>query len=100
LFIGTNDGSQTFICLMGADEYCRLISQAVAATTSCVDYGFRNSSCSLAVFAAIRRASSRVKGYVLVAPEFRYIEVVFTTDARGKIHRQFVAALLDIHVVG
>jgi hypothetical protein len=33
-------------------------------------------------------------------PEFRYIEVVFTTDARGKIHRQFVAALLDIHVVG
>jgi len=37
---------------------------------------------------------------VLVGPEFRYIEVVFTTDARGKIHRQFFAALLDIHVVG
>jgi hypothetical protein len=31
LFIGTNNGSQTFICFMGADEYCRLISRAVAA---------------------------------------------------------------------
>jgi hypothetical protein len=31
LFIGTNNGSQTFICLMGADEYYRLISRAVAA---------------------------------------------------------------------
>jgi hypothetical protein len=55
---------------------------------------------SLAIFAAFRRASSRAKGCVLVAPEFRYIEVVFTTDARGKIHRQFFATLLDIHVVG
>ena len=33
-----NNGSQTFICLMGADEYFRLISQAVAATTSCANY--------------------------------------------------------------
>jgi hypothetical protein len=31
LFIGTNNGSQTFICLMDADEYYRLISRAVAA---------------------------------------------------------------------
>jgi hypothetical protein len=31
LFIGTNNGSQTFICLMGAEEYYRLISRAVAA---------------------------------------------------------------------
>jgi hypothetical protein len=31
LFIGTNNGSQTFICLMGADGYYRLISRAVAA---------------------------------------------------------------------
>jgi hypothetical protein len=63
-------------------------------------YSFRNKIGSFAIFAAIRRASSRVRGCVLVAPEFRYIEVVFTTDARGKIHRQFFAALLDIHVVG
>jgi hypothetical protein len=31
LFIGTNNSFQTFICLMGADEYYRLISRAVAA---------------------------------------------------------------------
>ena len=31
MFIGTNNGSQMFICLMGADEYSRLISRAVAA---------------------------------------------------------------------
>jgi hypothetical protein len=45
---------------VGADEYYRLISQAVAATTSCADYGFRNNSGSLAIFAAIRRTSSFV----------------------------------------
>jgi hypothetical protein len=37
---------------------------------------------------------------LLVAPEFYYIEVVFTADARGKIHRQFFAPLLDLHVIG
>jgi hypothetical protein len=36
---------------------------------------------------------------LLIAPEFYYIEVVFTADARGKIHRQFFAALLDLHVI-
>jgi hypothetical protein len=36
----------------------------------------------------------------LVTPDFHYIEVVFTADARGKIHRQFLAALPDGHVIG
>ena len=31
MFLGTNNDSQTFICLMAADEYYRLISRAVAA---------------------------------------------------------------------
>ncbi|MFZ0149266.1 MAG: hypothetical protein WBG18_18775 [Xanthobacteraceae bacterium] len=31
MFLGTINGSQPFICLMGADEYYRLISRAVAA---------------------------------------------------------------------
>ena len=31
MFIGTNNGSQTFICFIGADKYYRLISRAVAA---------------------------------------------------------------------
>jgi hypothetical protein len=37
---------------------------------------------------------------VPVSSEFRHIEVVFTTDAPEKIHRQVLAALLDIHVGG
>jgi len=48
---------------MGADEYYRLISQAVAAATSCADYGFRNSSGTLAICAAIRRAFSLVSSF-------------------------------------
>ena len=31
MFIETNNGSQTFICFIGADKYYRLISRAVAA---------------------------------------------------------------------
>jgi hypothetical protein len=42
----------------------------------------------------------RVKGCLLVAPVFHYIEVVFTANARGKIHRQFLAALPDPYVIG
>jgi hypothetical protein len=49
---------------------------------------------------AIGRASLRIKACLLVALEFHYIEVVFTADARGKIHRQFLAALPDLDVVG
>jgi hypothetical protein len=50
--------------------------------------------------APICRASLRVKASLLLALEFHYIEVVFTVDARGKIHRQFFAAVPDLDVVG
>jgi hypothetical protein len=49
---------------------------------------------------AILRASSRVRGRLLVSPGFDYIEVIFTADALCKIHRQFLAPLPDLHVVG
>jgi hypothetical protein len=45
-------------------------------------------------------ASSRVRGRLLVAPRFDYIEVIFTADAFDKIYRQFLAPLPDLHVVG
>jgi hypothetical protein len=48
----------------------------------------------------ICRASLQVKACLLVALEFHYIEIVFTADARGKIHRHFLAALPDLNVVG
>jgi hypothetical protein len=47
-----------------------------------------------------RRDPSRFRGRLLVAPSFDYIEVIFTADALGKIHRQFLAPLPDLHVVG
>jgi hypothetical protein len=49
----------------------------------------------------IRRGSSCVGGRLLVAPGSDYIEVIFfTADALGKIHREFLAPLPDLHVVG
>jgi hypothetical protein len=33
-------------------------------------------------------------------PKFHYVEVVLAADARRKIHRQLLAALPDLHVVG
>jgi hypothetical protein len=33
-------------------------------------------------------------------PRFDYVEVIFTADALGKIYRQFLAPLPDLHVVG
>jgi hypothetical protein len=44
---------------MGANKCYRLISQAVAVQHRALIYGFRNSSGSLAIFAAVRRSSSR-----------------------------------------
>jgi hypothetical protein len=37
---------------------------------------------------------------LLVAPKFHYVEVVLAADARRKIHRQLLAALPDLRVVG
>jgi hypothetical protein len=37
---------------------------------------------------------------LLVAPKFHYVEVVLTANARRKIHRQFLAALPNLNVVG
>jgi hypothetical protein len=36
----------------------------------------------------------------LVTLDFHYIEVVYTADAPGKIHRQFLAALPHGRVIG
>jgi hypothetical protein len=37
---------------------------------------------------------------LLVSPEFDHIEVVFTADARGIIHRQLLATMPDLEVIG
>jgi len=49
------------------------------------------------------RPAARYSGSKLVCwslRKFYDIEIVFTTDARGQFHRQLLAALLDLHVVG
>jgi len=42
----------------------------------------------------------RIKSGLLVASEFDHIEVVFTADACGIIHRQLLATLPELQVIG